>query len=82
MHPTGLSLMFFIESSANNSWQPSLYHCSSIWCQASNTKSFDVISAMEYLHSVNVIHNDLKSLNYLVFKDLQVKLTDFGGTLV
>ena len=33
---------------------------------------------LEYLHSKNLIYQDLKPENLLVFKDGYVKLTDFG----
>ena len=33
---------------------------------------------MEYLHSVNVAHRDLKPDNILITMDNHIKLTDFG----
>ncbi|XP_068649519.1 probable serine/threonine protein kinase IRE [Aristolochia californica] len=38
----------------------------------------EVVLALEYLHSVNVIHRDLKPDNLLIASDGHIKLTDFG----
>ncbi|KAF5480281.1 hypothetical protein F2P56_001043 [Juglans regia] len=38
----------------------------------------EVILALEYLHSLNVIHRDLKPDNLLIGQDGHIKLTDFG----
>ncbi|KAM3271587.1 hypothetical protein ACQJBY_042032 [Aegilops geniculata] len=37
-----------------------------------------VVLALEYLHSLNVIHRDLKPDNLLISRDGHIKLTDFG----
>ncbi|VAI26754.1 unnamed protein product [Triticum turgidum subsp. durum] len=37
-----------------------------------------VVLALEYLHSLNVIHRDLKPDNLLISRDGHLKLTDFG----
>ncbi|XP_065868897.1 probable serine/threonine protein kinase IRE isoform X2 [Euphorbia lathyris] len=38
----------------------------------------ELVLALEYLHSLNVIHRDLKPDNLLISQDGHLKLTDFG----
>lgn len=39
---------------------------------------FEIISALEYLHSIGVAHRDLKPSNILIGKQNHIKLADFG----
>jgi len=38
----------------------------------------DLLAALEYCHSINIVHRDLKCENVLLSKKNQVKLADFG----
>eukprot|EP01119_Soliformovum_irregulare_P009789 TRINITY_DN2357_c0_g2_i1.p1 TRINITY_DN2357_c0_g2~~TRINITY_DN2357_c0_g2_i1.p1 ORF type:complete len:434 (+),score=106.87 TRINITY_DN2357_c0_g2_i1:158-1303(+) len=40
--------------------------------------SLQCAMAVQHLHSLGIIHRDLKSLNFLVTADLTCKITDFG----
>ncbi|KAF2073596.1 hypothetical protein CYY_005085 [Polysphondylium violaceum] len=40
--------------------------------------AIDIAEAMNFLHSLNVIHRDLKSGNILITQNLRAKLIDFG----
>mmetsp|Transcript_8723 Transcript_8723/g.8265 ORF Transcript_8723/g.8265 Transcript_8723/m.8265 type:complete len:297 (-) Transcript_8723:8-898(-) len=39
---------------------------------------FQILSALKYLHSANILHRDLKPSNILINEDCEVKLCDFG----
>lgn len=39
---------------------------------------YQILGALLYMHSANVVHRDLKPLNVLVNKNCDVKLCDFG----
>lgn len=42
------------------------------------TVVYNLLCAVKYLHSANVIHRDLKPANVLVNEDCSVKICDFG----
>ena len=37
-----------------------------------------IVSAIRYMHSKNVLHRDLKTANIFLTKDVMVKIGDFG----
>ena len=41
----------------------------------------ETIMALDYLHSRNIIHRDVKPDNFLISADGHIKLTDFGLSL-
>lgn len=42
------------------------------------TLIYNIISALNFLHSANVIHRDIKPANILVDGNCQIKICDFG----
>lgn len=42
------------------------------------TLTYNVLSALKYLHSAEVLHRDLKPANILINEDCSVKVADFG----
>jgi len=44
--------------------------------------SIEIIKALEYLHSLNVVHRDLKPKNILIDDSFHVKIADFGAAKV
>ncbi|XP_017966167.1 cAMP-dependent protein kinase catalytic subunit 3, partial [Drosophila navojoa] len=46
--------------------------------QTSNFFAAEIVSALEYLHSLQIIYRDLKPENLLINRDGHIKITDFG----
>eukprot|EP01105_Mastigella_eilhardi_P000001 TRINITY_DN0_c0_g1_i1.p1 TRINITY_DN0_c0_g1~~TRINITY_DN0_c0_g1_i1.p1 ORF type:complete len:807 (-),score=135.50 TRINITY_DN0_c0_g1_i1:689-3109(-) len=46
------------------------------------TMAMEIAAGMNYLHSLNLIHRDLKSSNILVTDDTSIKIVDFGTVRV
>ena len=41
---------------------------------------FELLKAVNHMHSMNMIHRDLKPSNILLTKEKKIKLIDFGTT--
>lgn len=39
---------------------------------------YNLLCALHFLHSANIMHRDIKPGNILVTKDCQIKICDFG----
>lgn len=39
---------------------------------------FQILRGLEYCHSHNILHRDLKSENILINKNGEIKIADFG----
>ena len=42
----------------------------------------EIVSALEYIHSKDVVHRDLKPENLVIKDNLHLKMTDFGNAIV
>ena len=69
----GGDLMSFIRRSASSSNYTSLYP----WTQRLN-HAMNIAEGMQFLHSQDWVHRDLKSANILIHSSGQCKITDFG----
>ena len=45
---------------------------------AAAVKFSQILSAVNYIHSVGVVHRDLKAENLLLDREFNIKLADFG----
>jgi len=41
---------------------------------------YNILTALSYMHSANLVHRDLKPANILVDENCRVKICDFGLT--
>ena len=39
---------------------------------------YNLLAALKFIHSANVIHRDIKPSNLLISKDFKIKICDFG----
>ena len=39
---------------------------------------YNILCAVNYLHSANILHRDLKPANFLITENSEVKICDFG----
>ena len=39
---------------------------------------YNILCGLNYIHSANILHRDLKTANILIYNDCQVKICDFG----
>jgi len=40
--------------------------------------TYNILCAIKYMHSANVLHRDLKPANILIDEDCNIKICDFG----
>lgn len=59
-----------------------LHKLSSFDLQCTRWYSAEIVSALEYMHSLNFIHRDLKPENILLNKDMHIQITDFGSAKI
>jgi len=49
-------------------------------CATAKRYSFEIANGLRYLHSKNILHNDLKGENILLTQSGHVRITDFGSS--
>ena len=49
-----------------------------LYCLFFQDIAFQILDAVDFLHSHRIVHRDLKPQNLLIGRDGVVKLTDFG----
>ena len=46
--------------------------------EATRFYAAEIVNGLEYMHSLNIIHRDMKPENLILSRDMHLKITDFG----
>jgi len=69
---TGVSLLSFLKSKTNH--RMSDKECADVFSQ--------IIRGMDYLHTKNIFHRDIKLENIIVENNSKIKIIDFGFSIL
>ncbi|KAJ7647509.1 kinase-like protein [Roridomyces roridus] len=72
------SLYFVIDLATNGEMQSLLSRLGSLSTRCAQYYTAQIASAVEYMHSKDVLHRDLKPENLLLDDAFRIKITDFG----